>query len=210
VALRRDRTPEEYVRVLDSALEEAERLSRLAEDLLTLTRSEARVLQPQIQSVDLTERVRRTVSRLSPEAEGRGIRIVGPAEGPIMAGADPDLFDRLVWNLLGNAVKFSPRGGLVEVRLGYTDRGAVMEVADRGPGIPEDQLEKVFERFFRTDESRTPGEESSGAGLGLAIAKAIVELHQGEITAENRPDGGAVLRVLILPYRQISQRMKGS
>ena len=135
---------------------------------------------------------------------------MGPPEGPIVAGADPDLFDRLVWNLLGNAVKFSPRGGLVEVRLRYTNRGTEMEVADQGPGIPEEQLEKVFERFFRTDESRTPGEESSGTGLGLAIAKAIVELHQGEITAENRPEGGAVFRVLIPPHQQISLHIKGS
>jgi two-component system OmpR family sensor kinase len=98
----------------------------------------------------------------------------------------------------------------VEVRLEDTGRGTVVEVADNGPGIPEDQLEKVFERFFRTDESRTHGGESSGTGLGLAIAKAIVELHKGEITAENRPGGGAVFRVLIPPPRQTPQHMKRS
>jgi two-component system OmpR family sensor kinase len=199
VALRRNRTPEEYVRVLGSALEEAERLSRLAEDLLTLTRSEAGVLKPQIQTVDLTERVQRTVARFSQEAAGKELQILGPADEAFPADVDPDLFDRLLWNLLGNAVKFSPRGGRVEVGLESTDRGAVLEVADNGPGIPEDQLEKVFERFFRTDEARTHGEDSSGTGLGLAIAHAIVELHHGEIRAENRPGGGAVFRVLILP-----------
>jgi len=197
VALRRDRTAEEYVRVLDSALEEAERLSRLAEDLLTLTRSEAGVLEPQLREVNLTERVGRTVTRLSQEAEEKAIRISGPGEEAVTAEVDPDLFDRLVWNLLGNALKFSPRGGSVEIGLTNSHLGAVLEISDSGPGIPEDQLEIIFERFFRTDEARTHGGEASGAGLGLAIAKAIVELHRGEITAENRPGNGAVFRVTL-------------
>ncbi len=197
VALRRDRTAEEYVQVLDSALEESERLSRLAEDLLTLTRSEAGVLKPQLQATDLTERVRRTVTRLSTEAEGKAVCISGPGEGSVPADVDPDLFDQVVWNLLGNAVKFSPSGGRVEIRLIRNDRHAVLEIADDGPGIPEDKLERVFERFFRTDESRTPGESDSGTGLGLAIAKAIVELHEGSIAVQNRTEGGAVFRVTL-------------
>jgi len=197
VALRRDRTAEEYVRVLDSALEEAERLSRLAEDLLTLTRSEAGVLEPQIQEVDLAERVGRTVSRLSQEAAEKEILISGPGEEAVTAEVDPDLFDRLVWNLLGNALKFSPRGGTVDIGLTNDHQGAVLEIADTGPGIPEDQLEKIFERFFRTDKARTHGGDTSGTGLGLAIAKAIVELHRGGISAENRPGKGAVFRVTL-------------
>ncbi len=201
VALRRDRTAEEYVRVLDSALEEAERLSRLAEDLLTLTRSEAGVLEPLIQSVDLTERVQRTVVRLTQEAEGKEVRISGPGQEELAGDVDPDLFDRVVWNLLGNAVKFSPRGGRVDVDLQPLDQGVVLAISDNGPGIPENQLEKVFERFFRTDESRTQGEDAAGTGLGLAIAKAIVELHHGEITAENQEGGGAVFRVFIPPHQ---------
>ena len=197
VALRRDRTPEEYVRVLDSALEESERLSRLAEDLLTLTRSEAGVLKTHLQFVDLTERVRRTVARLSTEAEGRGVLISGPGEAPVRAEVDPDLFDRVLWNLLGNAVKFSPSGSRVEIRLSQKGEQALLEIADNGPGIPEDKLERVFERFFRTDESRTPGGSDSGTGLGLAIAKAIVELHNGTIAVQNRAEGGAEFRVTL-------------
>lgn len=203
VALRRDRTAEEYVQVLDSALEEAERLSRLSEDLLTLTRSEAGVLVPQIKTVDLTKRVQRTVGRISQEAGRRNVQISGPSPEAVSAGVDPDLFDRVVWNLLGNAVKFSPAGGKVEIELSRSASGVLLAVSDSGPGIPEDQLERVFERFFRTDESRTHSEDHTGTGLGLAIAKALVELHQGEIAAENRAGGGAIFHVH-LPLSQIA------
>lgn len=197
VALRRGRTPEEYVAVLNSALEESERLSRLAEDLLTLTRSEAGVLYPQIQEVDLSERIRRTVELLSPEADGKGIRIIEPEPTSVRSQVDPDLFDRVVWNLLGNAVGYSSPGGEVEIRLESTQTDTVFEVADTGPGIPEHQLEAIFERFFRTDESRTHSESSSGTGLGLAIVKALVELHGGNVEARNRKEGGALFRVVL-------------
>jgi len=197
VALRRNRSPEEYVRVLNSALEESERLSRLADDLLTLTRSEAGVLTPHLEAADLVERVERTASRFSLEAQAKGIEVVTAARGPAKAAIDLDLFDRVLWNLLGNAVKFSPSGGQVTVTVRASDDGTVLEVADQGPGIPEDQLERVFERFFRIDEARSHGEGEAGTGLGLAIAKAIVELHGGSVSAGNRPEGGAVFRVVL-------------
>lgn len=199
VALRRDRTVEEYVRVLDSALEESERLSRLAEDLLTLTRSEAGVLKLQPRLVDLADRIQTTASRLSTEARRRGVVITSPGDTPVPAEVDPDLFDRVVWNLLGNALQHSPADSQVVITLGATDQGVRMEIADSGPGIPEDELEKIFERFYRTDESRTHAEGESGTGLGLAIAKAIIDLHGGQIRAENRPGGGALFRVILPP-----------
>jgi signal transduction histidine kinase len=108
---------------------------------------------------------------------------------------DPDLFDRVVWNILGNAVEHSPPGGEIRVRLERTPTESVFEVRDTGPGIPEDQLQAIFQRFFRTDQSRAHGETSSGTGLGLAIARAIVELHDGRIEALNPPGGGALFRV---------------
>jgi two-component system OmpR family sensor kinase len=197
VALRRDRTAQVYVRVLDSALEEAERLSRLAEDLLTLTRSEAGMLEPQIQRLDLAERIHRTLDRLAGESELQNVEIVGQLQEPLLADVDPDLIDRVVWNLVGNALKFSSQGGEVSVSLTASIEGLVLEVLDTGPGIPPDKIKKVFERFYRVDESRTPDGQSSGTGLGLAIAKAIVELHGGRISAGNRPEGGAVFRVTL-------------
>lgn len=195
VALRRERSTGEYVRVLRSALEEAERLSRLAEDLLTLTRSEAGVLSIRPRRVDLGDQVRRVVERLAREAREKGVEIAGPAHGEVPAHVDPELIDRVVWNLVGNALKFTPPGGRVEVQVQRRGDRVVLEVADTGPGIPDAQLHQVFERFFRGNESRSHGDGDSGAGLGLAIAKAIVRGHRGAISVENRASGGALFRV---------------
>lgn len=202
VALRRDRTPKEYVRVLESALEESERLSRMAEDLLTLTRSEAGVLHLQPRRVDLAERVQSAVSRLAMKAGEKRVEVSGPGLDEVWVEADQDLLDRVIWNLVGNAVKFTPLGGRVEVRLIPGNDQVVLEVADDGPGIPPEHLDRVFERFFRADKSRTHGIETSGTGLGLAIARAIVELHGGQIQVANRAGGGALFRAtlpLVLP-----------
>ena len=195
VALRKDRSTEEYRRVLRSSLEEAERLSRLADDLLTLTRSEAGGLKLELQEDDLTERVRRAVARLSGQAVEKGIDLHATDSKVVWASIDSDLMDRVIWNLLGNALKFTPPGGRVEVDVRSQDGLAVVEVADSGPGIPFDQVEAVFDRFHRIDEARTPGAEASGTGLGLAIVKGIVELHGGSVSAGNRPGGGALFRV---------------
>ena len=195
VALRKDRAPEEYRRVLKTSLEETERLSRLAEDLLTLTRSEAGAQRLQLQKDDLAERVRRAVDRFSHRAEHKGVEIRGPKPGGVWVEGDPDLLDRVIWNLLGNALKFTPPGGRVEAQVLREEGNVTLEVVDTGPGIPPEKLESVFDRFFRIDEARTPGAETSGTGLGLAIVKAIVDLHGGAVSAVNRPGGGAVFRV---------------
>ena len=197
VALRRERAPEEYRRVLQTSLEEAQRLSRLAEDLLTLTRSEAGAQRLELQADDLTERVRKAMERLRRKARDKGVEIHGPGleTETVLAEVDPDLMDRVIWNLLDNAVKFSPPGSRVDVLVWERDGSATLEVADSGPGIPPDQLDVVFDRFHRVDEARTPGTDASGTGLGLAIVKAIVELHGGTVSARNRPERGAVFRV---------------
>ena len=114
------------------------------------------------------------------------------------AAFDPDLLDRVIWNLVSNAIKFTPAGGTVEVSVREGEGGVVLEVSDTGPGIPAEMFDAVFDRFFRLDQVRTLGAaESPGTGLGLAIVKALVQLHGGEVTASNRGEGGAVFKVTL-------------
>ncbi len=203
VARRRSRTAEEYERVIDSALEEVDRLSRLAEDLLTLTRSEAGVITVRPQEVDLAERAGSTVERLGRRAREKGITVNLSREGDVRAAVDPDLVDRILWNLVENALKFTPPGGSVDISVRRRGNYVVLDVLDSGPGIPEELLPHIFERFFRADQARARGRATEGTGLGLSIVKALVGLHGGKVSASNRRGGGARFRV-VLPVRQAS------
>lgn len=197
LARRRERTPDEYRRVLDSALEEVERLCRVADDLLTLARSDAGVIEPRFRSADLAGEVGRTVERLRGAAEARGVALDLHAPATVPTQCDPDLLGRLVWNLVENAIKFTPAGGRVDVSLEATGEAVTLTVADTGPGIAAEHLPRLFERFYRGDAARTPGSETHGTGLGLSIVRAIAELHAGRVAAESRPGGGTLFRAIL-------------
>lgn len=191
LALRRDRSPHEYRRVLSSSLEEAERLSEMAENLLTLARSDAGAIEPRLARVELAERVAVVVERLRPRADVLGVDLTVASEGPVRMIGDGALLDRLTWNLTDNALKFAPPGGHVEVALATRNGEVVITVSDDGPGIPSADRERVFERFYRSAGSMDPG----GSGLGLAIVRAIANAHGGEAAVENRDEGGAAFTV---------------
>lgn len=193
LALRRRRSNDEYRRVLESSLEEVVRLSRITEDLLTLARSDAHAVRPAEEPVPVTELAERILGRFAGEAERKELTLVLDAPTDLVARTDPGLFGQVLWNLVDNAVKFTPSSGRVEVRLRARDSELEVGVADTGPGLGENPR-RVFDRFFRTDEVRTPGEEASGTGLGLAIVKALVEGQGGRVEAANRAGGGATLR----------------
>jgi len=203
VARRRERSKEEYARVLDSALDEVERLSRIAEDLLTLTRSETGAVALHRELVELVGRVSHTVGRLNRKAQEKGVAVTVEAPTPVQALVDPDLLDQVLWNLVDNAIKFTPEGGSVIVSVRQEEGFAALQVNDTGPGIPQNRLDHIFERFFRMDESRTPGAPEGGTGLGLSIVRAISELHGGRVEAGNNSQGGAQFRVY-LPHMKES------
>jgi signal transduction histidine kinase len=117
------------------------------------------------------------------------------ATGAKALSADPDRLSQAVINLLSNALKFTPAGGQVEVRVERGPRGAEVRVADSGIGIGPQDLPRVFERLYRADGSRNRA--TGGAGIGLSIAKAIVEAHGGTITAASQPGRGAEFRILL-------------
>ena len=196
VTLRRARSPEEYRAVLNSLLEEVERLSRTAEDLLTLARSDAGVMEPRLRPVDLGQIVGRVAERIQKMEKAKSLRIDTQLASELEVLADPDLLDRLIWNLAENAVKFTPEGGAVELALERQGGTPVLEVRDTGPGLTKEDQALIFQRFSRGDRARTRSPDTPGTGLGLAIAHAAAELHGAELTARNRSDqAGAVFRI---------------
>lgn len=195
VALRAERTPRDYQRVLRSGLEEIDRLTTMSDDLLLITRAEARLLAPQRVPTNVNAMVRRALDGLRGRIEEKELTV---DESFVQEGADvsldPGLVARLLAHLLDNAVKFTPVGGRVRVATVPLDAGGGvrLSVEDSGPGIVPTDLPHVFEPFYRADQARSRG---TGTGLGLAMAAAIARLHGGAIRACNVPGGGARFEV---------------
>ncbi|MER7520925.1 HAMP domain-containing sensor histidine kinase [Streptomyces sp. NPDC126499] len=168
---------------------ETGKLAVLVEDLMEISRFDARAAELHTDEVDAAEMVRKTlINRHWTDPE----RIVTALTDGIRARLDPRRFDVVVANLVGNALRHG--GPPVTVRVYEEEGRLVTEVADRGPGIPDDVLPHVFDRFYKGDPART---RSAGSGLGLAITQENVHLHGGTVLAANRPDGGAVFTVRI-------------
>lgn len=193
VALRADRSPREYQRVMRSALEEIDRLTTMSEELLLITRAQAGLIAPQREAVSIRALMESTHERLRAQIEQKELSL--QCEGPPDGGSaylDPTLMMRLLMELVENAIVHAAPGGRIAVRTGTRADGAYVVVEDDGPGIAPEDLPHIFDPYFRADESRTRG---AGTGLGLTAAAAIARLHGGTIRAGNRPEGGARFEV---------------
>jgi two-component system OmpR family sensor kinase len=194
VTLRRPRDRAEYEEALRSCLDEVERLSRLTEELLVLARIDAGDVREGLPTpVALAPILDEAVRRLAPVAAGRGVAVALETSAFPAVHVGPSTIGLVLTNLLENAVKFSPPGGRVRVNLAAEAGEALVTVADTGPGIPADELPRVFERFHRGAAARAAG--TPGVGLGLAICRALVERHGGRIAVESPPGGGPTFRV---------------
>ncbi len=194
VALRAERTPRDYQHVLHSALEEIEQLTEMSDDLLLITRADARLLKLQISPTDLNVVVKDVLQGLKARIEERDLTVEPRLlhEGAD-ASLDAALITRVAHHVLDNALKFAPRGGTIRITTSRWDGGVALSVQNSGPGIAADHLPYIFEPFYRIDEARSRG---SGTGLGLAMAAAIVRLHGGTIRACNvQGRGGARIDV---------------
>jgi len=177
-------------RFLASVERQADRLIRLVNDLLLLSRADNQALGLRRERLDLSELARTTAGELAPQAEAADVAIVVHGASVFAAG-DPDRLRQVLVNLLDNALNYSPAGAAVTVHTAALPEGAIVSVQDCGPGIPPEDLPRVFERFYRGDRSRQRERGSaSGSGLGLAIAKALIEAHGGSITLESRRGEG--------------------
>lgn len=177
--------------------EEAGRLGRLIEDLATLSRVETGELSLVRRSMNPQTLLAQVVAAHRPLAKKRGISLRTMVESDLPElSIDPDRMAQVLGNLLSNALRHTPEGGRITLEAKPYEDGVELIVQDTGPGIASEDLPRVFERFYRTDKSRQ--RETGGAGLGLAIAKSIVELHGGKICAESKPGGGSTF-VIRLP-----------
>jgi heavy metal sensor kinase len=195
IALRAERSPEEYVRVMKSALEEIERISLLVEGLLLLARSDAGVLKMDLKPLDPMALVEDVLGRLGPLARARSVALSLGSMEPMEVRGDLVHLRRLLFNLVDNAIKYTPEGGTVLVSVERRGELAVLAVEDTGIGVAHEEQHKVFQRFYRSAEARSGAE--GGSGLGLAIVKSIAEAHGGRVEIESAPGRGSTFKVYL-------------
>ena len=191
VALRAAEAPADIRRTLASCLEEVDRLNSLVEDLLLMARMEGNALSALPKPVNLAEVLEDVAPALTELAARAGNVCTVAATPPLWIEGYDSLLFRLVFNLAENAIKYTPSGGKIEVTLEQQDHSAVLQVKDNGPGIAPDAQEHIFDRFYQGD----PAREGSGTGLGLALVRAIVELHHGQIHLSSAVGKGTCFRV---------------
>ncbi len=185
--------------LVENAASEAERLNRLVGNLLDMTRIEAGGLKTLLEPCEIEDVVGSALETLADRLNDRPVTVRVPPDFPMLP-MDFALMVQVFVNLLDNALKYSPNGSPIEVRASTGQGAAEIEVADRGVGIPPEDLGRVFDKFYRVQR---PG-SVTGTGLGLSICKGIVEAHGGSIAAKNRPDGGTAV-IVSMPLPRLSQ-----
>jgi two-component system OmpR family sensor kinase len=194
LALRRSRSETDLIAALRSASDETDRLVRLGEDLLVLARADGGALPIRRTPVDLQQLAHEAADRFAGRATDLGVVIEVQAATETIALVDPDRLSQALGNLLDNALRNSPRGGRVVVTVAMTGGRPSVVVADDGPGFPAAFIATAFEPFSRADPAR--GRSDGGAGLGLAIVRAVAEAHGGVAVARNGARGGAEVALL--------------
>jgi signal transduction histidine kinase len=192
--LRETRTPADYKDAMGSMLEEVDRLTRLVETLLRLSRGDTGTVRLTRETVDLGPLTRDVVASLSILAEERQQRVTVDAQEHIHVSVDRLVLGDAIANVIDNAIKYSSAGSTIDVRVHQDGEFGAIAVTDQGPGIPAEHRERIFDRFYRIDEGRSRA--MGGTGLGLAIAKWAVEINGGRISVDSA-DRGSVFRIVI-------------
>lgn len=190
-----DLSEEKRQECLDIIISETERLSKMSANLLKLSELENDVFVAHKEIFSLDEQIRDTLVLLQSEWESKKLNIELSTESVNFSGDNSLMYQ--VWiNILGNAIKFSPPNGTLKIRL-IDSKAICVEVIDQGIGMSPDEVERVFERFYKADTSRN----TTGTGLGLSICKKIIELHQGSIEVESQPGVGTKV-IVVIPNKQ--------
>ncbi|MBI5144027.1 MAG: HAMP domain-containing protein [Candidatus Omnitrophica bacterium] len=197
VALTKVRSADEYEAMLKSALEEINRIAKLAESLLLLARLDSKEMTPQKMDVDLNLMIKGIINNIKGLAELKGVRISFEIPtGELSLHGDENQLKTLFLNILDNAIKYTPHNGLIEVSTKRATSVANVSIKDTGIGIPGEDIGRIFDRFYRLDTSR----DSIGFGLGLSIAKSIAEAHGGTIRASSEAAKGTTFIVSLPLY----------
>ena len=181
--------------LLGTIQEEAERLNHFIANLLDMTRLESGALAPNLDRIELADVVGSVLRRAQRLTQHHAI-VLDLEPGLPMLRLDPVLFEQVLFNLIDNAAKYAPSGTTITLRARREGAGVTMQVLDQGPGLPDDDRERIFDKFYRT---RAGDSKRAGTGLGLAIARGFMEAMGGTIAAANRSDGGGAVFTLIIP-----------
>jgi two-component system sensor histidine kinase KdpD len=184
--------------------EEAERLNRFIANLLDMTRLESGAIEPRLGPVDLGELVGSALERAAKILAGHRVEIDIPADLPMLE-LDPVLFEQVLFNLLDNAAKYAPAGSLIRIDAKDGPDGVRLAIIDQGPGIAPDDLERIFDKFYRV---QAQDRQRAGTGLGLAICRGFIEAMGGAITAANRRDRSGAVFTLTLPVSLAARQRK--
>ena len=179
------------VQMIKMVTEQNDRLNKMVKTLLDMSERQTVGRDDEIILDALVDEV---LEDLEPLAEGKNIRLIGKCNDVTMVGSDILIY-RLVYNLVENAIKYNHSGGQVTVTADRKEKHVYLSVEDTGAGIPEELKERVFEPFFRVDKSRS--RELGGVGLGLALVREIVRVHDGSITVKSNPSGGTIFEVVL-------------
>jgi len=193
VTLSKARTPEEYHEALRAIAGAADRMTDLIHRILEVSRLDSRPLISKQAGFNLMDGLQNAIKLLSPQASNRGVEIRLRGR-PVTVEGDAEKLTEVFLNILDNAVKYNRPGGRVDIDLGLQAAWAVVTVTDTGIGLPEAEREKIFERFYRVEASRSL---VPGSGLGLSIARAVVAAHHGRIEVESEPGKGSRFRVFL-------------
>lgn len=183
---------EERIRYLEIIETESQRLSKLSDSLLKLTSLESRQHPPEKKRYRLEKQLRSVMLACEPQWMEKDIEMEGELD-KVEIVADADMMNQVWINLLHNSIKFTPRGGKISVRLFRHGQEVTVVIADTGIGIAKEDVERIFERFFKADKSRNRA--GGGNGLGLSIVKKIIDLHQGQIAVESEPGAGTTFTI---------------
>jgi heavy metal sensor kinase len=193
VGLQNGGSVDEYREIIGSMLEEVDRLSRLLDSLLMICRADAGQIVLQRTTIPVLDLAHDAARLFEVLLEEKGLTLAVEGDALVTVEGDRPLLRQVLVNILHNAIKYSPPGGVVWVVVAFAEESCVIEIADDGPGIPPEHHAKIFDRFYRVDEGRS--RNAGGAGLGLAIARWTIDAHGGVLSLRNRKEGGCIFRI---------------